>query len=205
MAEIWAAAVATVAVGVYSADKAGDAAASAAGSAANETRRQYDLARKDQQPFLQAGYEALNRQNDILNGNYTGFMQAPDYTYARDAALQAQERGAAARGGYMGGGADADRIRLAEGLATQNLNNYWAKLAGQTGQGYSAANNLGALGANAASNIGNAYMNAGNARASSYENMGNAVGNFATQAAGWYGGLGQDSQGRYLGNQRGRG
>lgn len=205
MAEIWAAAVATVAVGVYSADKAADAQGAAAGSSINEQRRQYDLSRKDQQPFLQAGYEALNRQNDILRGNFTGFEQSPDYTYARDASLQALERGAAARGGYMGGGADADRIKLAEGLATQNLNNYWSKLAGQAGQGYSAASNLGALGANAANQISGAYTNAGNARASSYENMGNLVGNFATQAAGWYGGLGQDSQGRYLGNQRGRG
>lgn len=216
MAEIWAAAVATVAVGAYSADQASkagrrgaDAQRAAADAATAEQRRQFDLTRSDQMPFLDAGYDALRRQQAALEGDFSGFEQSPDYLFALQQGSQALDRGAAARGGFMGGGADADRIKLGQGLASQNFGNYWNRLAGRAGQGQSAATTLGGLGANMATNIGGNLMDAANARASSYANTANQWGNFGNQAAGafgsWYGGLGRDSRGAYLGNQRGRG
>lgn len=215
MAEIWAAAIG-VGISAWSARNAakqgergaqGQDAAAAAATA--EQRRQYDLTRQDQLPFLQGAYDALNRQQAALEGDFSGFEDSPDYAFARQQALQSQERGAAARGGFMGGGADADRMTLASGLASQNFGNYWNRLAGRAGQGQSAATTLGGLGANMATNIGGNLMDAANARASSYANTANQWGNFGNQAAGafgsWYGGLGRDSRGAYLGNQRGRG
>jgi len=211
----WAAAAAVAGAAISAnaqsnAAKKGAAAQGAASDAAiAEQRRQYDLTRQDQLPFLQAAQGALTRQEAFLTGDTSGFENSSDYLFARDQALQGQERGAAARGGFMGGGADADRIALASGLATQNANNYWSRLAGQTGQGYQAAANLGQLGGQAAQNIGQSLNAAGNARASSYNNTANAWGDAATTAGGafsqWYGNLGEDTQGRYLGNQRGRG
>lgn len=216
MAEIWAAAVATVAVGAYSANrqsKAGrqgaDAQREASEMATEEQRRQFDLTRQDQMPFLDAGYDALRRQQAALDGDFSGFENSPDYLFALQQGTQALDRGAAARGGFTGGGADADRIKLGQGLASQNFGNYWNRLAGRAGQGQSSATNLGGLGMQMASNIGGNMMDAANARASSYANSANAWGNFGNQAAGafgsWYGGLGRDSRGAYLGNQRGRG
>lgn len=194
MAEVWAAAVATVVVGAYSADqqaKAGEKGANAqmAASAAStaEERRQYDQTRQDQLPFLEAGYDALRRQTAALNGDYSGFESSPDYLYARDQGIQSLDRSAAARGGYTGGGADADRMTFASGLASQNFNNYWDRLRGRAGQGQGSAQNLAGYGAQMAGNIGNNLMNSANARASSYANTANAWGNFANQAVGAFG------------------
>lgn len=200
MAEIWVAGAA-IAVGAYSADqqaKAGRAGAAAQGQAAAmstaEQRRQFDLSRQDQLPFLEAGYDALRRQNEALNGDFSGFQNSPDYKYALDSSLRAQERGAAARGGFMGGAADADRIALAQGLASQNFNNYWTRLAGRAGQGQGSAQNLAGYGAQMAGNIGNNLTNAANARASSYANSANAWSNFGDQVVG--------ALGQYAGSRR---
>lgn len=181
---------ATLIGGAIQADSAGDAAdASAAGGAASiaEQRRQFDLSRQDQLPFLEAGYDALRAQNAALKGDYSGFQNSPDYAYALQQGLQSQERGAAARGGFMGGGADADRIALAQGLASQNFGNYWNRLAGRAGQGQSTAQNLGALGSQYATNVGNTYQDTANTRASSYLAQGNAWGNALGGAAGAFG------------------
>jgi hypothetical protein len=194
MAEIWVMGVATLAVGAYGANqqrRAGERGAQAQEDAANaasaEDRRQYDLSRQDQLPFLQAGYDAIARQQAALNGDWSGFNNSPDYAYARDQSLQALERGAAARGGFMGGGADADRMTMANGLASQNFNNYWSRLAGMAGQGQGSAQNLAGYGAQMAGNIGSNLMNAANARASSYANTANAWSNFGNQAMGAFG------------------
>lgn len=152
-----------------------------------EQRRQFDITRGDLMPWLNAGTQALGQQQAVLAGDYSGFMNSPDYLYARDSSLQALERGAAARGGYMGGGADADRIELASGLATQNLGNYWGKLAGMSGAGQQTATNLGQFGANMAGNIGNAYGNIGAARASSYAAQANNWNNVLNQGANLFG------------------
>lgn len=179
--------------------KAGEKGAKAQERAANaasaEERRQFDLTRQDQLPFLQAGYDAIRRQQAALNGDWSGFQATPDYAFTRDQSLQALERGAAARGGFMGGGADADRLQLANGLAAQQFGNYWNRLAGMAGQGQGSAQQLGQLGAGMAGNIGNNLMNAAQARASSYANTANAWGNVANQAVGafgaWMGNRGQ--------------
>lgn len=150
-------------------------------AAIEEQRRQYDQTREDMQPWMQSGRQALDMQGRVLAGDYSGFNDSPDYLYARDSSLQALDRSAAARGGYMGGGADADRIELANGLATQNLNNYWNKLAGMSGAGQQTAANLGTFGQNSANSIGNSYGNIGAARASSYAAQANNWGNVMGQ------------------------
>lgn len=80
-----------------------------------------------------------------------------------------------------GGGADADRISLGQGLATQYANNYWNKISGMAGNGQQSAANLGQLGSNSANQIAQGYGNIGQARASSYANTANAYGNLANQ------------------------
>lgn len=185
---------ATLITGAYSANqagKAGDAAAAGAAASSAEQARQYDQTRADQLPFLEAGYDAIRAQNAALKGDFSAFQASPDYLYARDESLNALDRGAAARGGFTGGGADADRIRLASGLASQNFGNYWDRLRQRAGQGQSSASNLGALGSNYAANIGQTYQDAANARASSYIAQGNAWGDAVGQGANafgqWYG------------------
>lgn len=170
------AAGATLAVGLYSANQqrgAADDARRASQSATDQTiaeqRRQYDLTRSDQMPWLDAGRNALDLQGAYLAGDTSGFDKSPDYAFAVQQGTQALDRGAAARGNLFGGGADADRIALGQGLATQYAGNYWNKLAGLSGTGQSTASGLGGLGMGMASNIGNALTgNAETQRQSSY-------------------------------------
>lgn len=174
MAEVWVAG-ATLAVGAYSANQqknaaedAANAAQGAADASTAEQRRQYDLTRQDQMPWLQAGQQALQLQDNFLKGDMSGFENSAGYKFAVDQGFQGLNRGAAANGSFNSGGADADRIAFGQGLASQYADNYWNKLSGRAGIGQSTASGLGTLGANMAGNIGNNYMNAANARASSY-------------------------------------
>lgn len=158
-----------------------------------EQQREYNQTRTDQLPFLQAGYGALDKENALLKGDYSGFENSPDYKFTLAQGIGAQDKSAAARGSLYSGGHSQDLNNYAQGTADTFLNSYWNKLAGQAGQGQVSANNLGALGANEAGNIGNYLTNAGNARASSYLTQGNigaqqigAWGNAANQALGYY-------------------
>lgn len=155
------------------ASKGADAQAQAQMAAIEEQRRQYDQSRADMMPWLQAGQGGLRQLNRLAGGDFSGFYESPEYAFTRDQGLQALERGAAARGGLYSGGADADRMRFASGLASQEYGNHWNRLAGLAGVGQTAAGNLGALGQNMATNIGNAYGNIGNARASAYQQQAN--------------------------------
>jgi hypothetical protein len=179
---------------IYSANKqskAGEKGAqgqvAASQYATDEQRREYDQSRQDQLPFLQAGQDALGRQAAFLNGDWSGFENSPDYKFALDQGLKLSDRSAAARGSLFSGGHSADLMQLGQGLAQQNANDYWNKLAGRAGQGQVTASNLGQLGANMATNIGNNAMNGANARASSYANTANAWGNATNQLAGLVG------------------
>ena len=161
-----------------------------ADAATAEQRRQFDVTRSDMQPWMQAGQDALQMQQRFLAGDFSGFQASPDYAYALQEGFQGLDRGAAAAGGLWSGGADADRIRLGQGLATQNANNYWNRLAGLSNTGQTTASQLGSFGANAASNIGGYQMNAANARASAYQQRGDAYANLGNQLAGFAGYLG---------------
>lgn len=192
MAEVWVAG-ATLAVGAYSAyssAQAGKDAAGAAGAASAaqiaENRRQYDQSREDNMPFLEAGYDALGRQNAVLNGDTSGFDQSADYLFRRDQGFRGLNAGLAAAGnagpGGFSGGADADRIALGQGLAGQAIDSYWNKLAGRAGQGQTSAGQLGQLGAGYAASNGDAYQAAGAARGSAYQNSANAWNQFGATA-----------------------
>jgi len=189
------AALAIGAYGAYSSAQAGKAGAKAQENAANaataEQQRQYDQTRQDQLPFLQAGQNAVGLQQRYLNGDTSGFENSPDYKFAVQQGTKQLDAGATANGNLWGGGADADRIALGQGLATQYANNYWSKLAGMASQGQTSATTLGYQGANTANQIGQNYGNIGQARASSYANTANSWNNFGNQMSNM---LGQQSQ-----------
>jgi hypothetical protein len=177
----WVAVGATVisgAISLYGQNKAAKAQQKGADAATAEQARQFDQSRADQQPWLQAGQQALTQQQALNSGDFSSFYQSPDYAFARDQGLQSLERGAAARGGFMGGGADADRMNFASGLASQNYGNFYNRLAGMSNTGQGTATNLGNLGANYANNMGNLAINQGGARASSYQQKANMYGDW---------------------------
>lgn len=181
-----------IGAGLYGAKKQSDAAKGAAKAQQQATdaqiaeqRRQYDQSRQDQMPFLQAGYDALARQQRFLDGDYSQALASPDYLARLEWGQKGLDRGAAARGNLFSGGYDADRMKFNADMATEGINTYWNRLAGRAGQGQVTASGLGALGANMAGNIGAALQNNANARASSYLQQGN----IAAQTAAGVGGI----------------
>lgn len=155
-----------------SAKKGANAAADGQMASVLEQQRQYDQTRQDMMPWLDAGRQGLNQLSLLASGDMRGFYNSPEYAFTRDQGLQSLERGAAARGGLYSGGADADRMKFASGLASQEYGNHWNRLAGLSGVGQATAGSLGQFGANAATNIGNAYGNIGNIRQSMYQQQG---------------------------------
>jgi len=166
------------------AEDAANASRDATNSSIAEQRRQFDITRNDQQPWLQAGTSALGRLAALNDGDYSGFENSPDYLYARDEGLNGINRHLAAKGGYYSGGGDADRMKFLSGLATQNLGNYRGSLQSLAGLGQSTASGLGSLGMGMASNIGNLNANHANAMRASAYGRADAYG----QAAGAIGG-----------------
>ena len=191
MAEIWAAAVATVAVGAYSANQAKQSAKGAANAqsrsadaATAEQQRQFDLTRQDQQPWMQAGQNALTQMQALNSGDFSSFKSSPDYAYARDQMQQGIERGAAARGSLYSGGTNVDLATALNGIASQNYGNYYNRLSNMAGQGQATAGSLGGLGMNMAGQIGSNLQDAGRARASAFLSTGDTN----SQLAGGIGG-----------------
>lgn len=184
----WGAAIAAVAaVGgaamqSNAAKKAAKAGQGSADAATAESARQYDLSRGDMQPWLQTGQWALTQQENLLR-NPSALADNPQYQWALEQGFKGLDRGAAASGNLFGGGMDADRIRLGQGLAGQQLDNIFNRYASLSQTGQTTANQLGALGANyAQQQQGNLFAGA-NARASGYANQSNAWGNALGQLA----------------------
>lgn len=177
----------------------------AADQATAEQRRQYDLTRSDQMPWLQTGTWALDQQKKAMMGDWSGFNQSPDYQYALDQGVKMQDRSAASRGRLYSGGYGEDLTKFGQGLATQNYGNYMNRLAGLSNTGQTSANALGGFGANMANNIAQNTIGAGQARASGYMNQANNYGNALNQLGGIAGDYFGSKGGFYLGNNPGRG
>jgi hypothetical protein len=198
-------------LGAYTADKAGreqaDAAERAAGTQAAASRYAADLQQKQyeenvqrQQPFYQAGVNALPEL--VQASRYTPFGQEqfqadPGYGFRLSEGQKALERSAAARGGLISGGAMKAATRFGQEMGSQEytnaFNRYQAErqarlgpLQSLTGMGQSTSQQLGAAGAQNASAIGNygmqganataeGYLGSANARASGYMGMSNAA------------------------------
>jgi hypothetical protein len=158
-------------LGASGARKAAKEQTKSAQAAIAEQRRQFDLTRSDQMPWLDAGRNALARLQDP-----TAFTTDPGYEFIRTEGQRGVEQSAAARGGALSGNALRALTEYNANLADQSYTNWWNRQAGLAGVGQSSAQNLGALGQVNASNIGNALMAGGDARASGIAGRYNALG-----------------------------
>ena len=62
---------------IWGANKAADATTDAAKIATNEQKRQYDLTRSDQMPWMQTGKWALGQLQNAMQGDFSGFYNSP--------------------------------------------------------------------------------------------------------------------------------
>jgi hypothetical protein len=166
----------TFVVDAWAANKSASAQKSAGKKSLAEQKRQFDLTRSDQMPWMQAGSAALGQMQAMNNGDFSKFYSSPDYQFALDQGMQGLDRSAAARGRLFSGGYGQDLTKYAQGMATQNYGNYYNRLAGLSGTGQTTATNLGQIGQNYANAYGNIQGNIGNARASAYQGYANALG-----------------------------
>jgi hypothetical protein len=163
--------------GKKSSNKAAKAQEQASQASVAEQRRQFDLTRADQMPWLDAGRNALA---DLQNPN--AFQADPAYNFLRSEGQRGIEQSAAARGGASSGNALKALAEFNTNLANSSYGDWWNRKAGLAGVGQTSAQNLGVLGANTASNIGNALMAGGNARASGIIGGANALSQGAANA-----------------------
>lgn len=105
------------------------------------------------------------------------FFTSPDYQFRLSEGQKAIERGAAARGGLLGGATQKSLAQYAGDLASGEYQNYANRLASLAGVGQTSAQQLGTLGAETAGQIGQAQMQAGQARASGYLGTANTINN----------------------------
>lgn len=187
--------VGTVATSAYSANQAKKGAQAQARSydaATAEQARQFDVIQEQQQPWMEAGKNAL-AELTALSGiggqpaNFENFFASPDYQFALQQGMQGVQNSAAARGGLYSGNALRAITDYGQGMASQQLGNYANRLAGIAGVGQTATNQLTGASQNYANNVGNLLVGQGNARASGIVGQGNAWVNGANQLAMLYG------------------
>jgi hypothetical protein len=147
-------------------------------------------------PYTQFGQNALGRLSAVEGGDYSAFENAPDYQFALDQSMRANDRSAAARGSLYSGGADADRMQLASGLASQNLQNYLGRMMGQAGMGMQAqgaVSNILGQRAGLAVDAGNAAAGTAMQRGQNWQNT---LGNVWSFGSDWLGGNSLGKQGK---------
>ncbi len=176
--------------------RAAQSAADTTGAATDRAialqREQYQKQLEMQQPFYQAGVNALPElvnASRYQNFGMNQFQADPGYGFRLSEGQKALERSAAARGGLLSGGTGKALQRFGQDYGSQEymnaFNRYQTERAARlnplqslTGMSQTTANTLGNVGQNMAGNIGNAYMQQG-------INQGNALlaGNQARSSA----------------------
>ena len=194
-------------LGAFSANKAGqgqaDAAERAAQIQADASRYASDLQQQQyqqnvarQQPFYEAGVNALPAL--VKASTYTPFgmdqfQQDPGYAFRLSEGQKALDRSAAARGGLISGGALKAAATYGQNMGSQEYQNAFNRyqteraatlnpLQSLTGMGQTTAAGLGAAGQNMASSVGGYGMAGANATA------GGMTDSAAARASGYVGG-----------------
>lgn len=182
-------------------NKANDASA-----AANELQRyMYDTTRSDQEPYRNAGYDALKKLTGFQDPSVSAsdVMNEPGYQFGLQQGLGSLQNTAAARGGLYSGATGKALTQYGNDYASSKYNdafnrmqtdasNRWGRMAGLAGIGQAAQSQVNAAGsnyANQASNIG--LSNAGYQGAAGMQNAniwGNALSSLVSNGnrANWW-------------------
>lgn len=194
-------------IGGIASNKAASTAASATEAAANTSadvqREMFNKQVELQEPWRQAGINALSQMQGQTNAMPAAFSgkvdltQDPGYAFRMSEGLKALDRSAAARGGLLSGAQLKGVQRFGQDLASQEYQNAYNRaltkynadvqregtgynrLAALAGVGQTATGQLAGSAASTGANLGNLYYNAGQSagasRASGYMGMSNAL------------------------------
>lgn len=153
--------------------KATDAQVAAQQEAIAEQRRQFDLARGDQMPWMETGKQALGDIGDLLGLNgpeaaataIAALKSSPMFTSLYNTGEESILQNASATGGIRGGNTQGALYEHGENTLASVIERQLAGLGGLSGTGVNTATNLGNLGANMAGQIGTSLGNIGAAQA----------------------------------------
>jgi hypothetical protein len=195
-----AAILGSAALGAVASRSAAKTQAGAADRAADVQRSQFEQTREDQAPYRQAGYNALAELQRTA-GNVPAAFKFGDYEFKADPSYgfrlaegqKALDRQAAARGGFISGGALKAATRFGQEMGSQEYGNAYNRAltsygtdvarenqlynrqAALAGIGQTATNLVGTAGQNYATNVGNLMTGAGAATAAGQVGMSNAL------------------------------
>ncbi len=160
-------------------NKAANAQQQGAQAGLDFTKQVYGDAQGNLNPFISGGQGALSSLANAQAGDYSGFNSSPDYLWALQQGLSNMDNGAAAQLRLNSGGLANDRAKYAEGLATQNLNNWANRNLSIAQLGAQSAGQLGSLGTQNAGLQSQLYGNKADAQAAGYYNTAGTLGNLA--------------------------
>lgn len=197
---IAAATIGSGVIGAYASSKAAGEQADAQRAATAEQRRQFNKQIELQEPFRQAGVNALPEL--VAASRYTPFgmeqFQAdPGYGFRLKEGLRALEGSAAARGGLLSGSAMRGLTRYGQELGSQEFTNAFNRYQSERAARLNPLQSLAGMGQTNAATMAQqagAYgqqmaQNAatmGNIRASGYMNTANALNNALNQGVNYY-------------------
>lgn len=169
-------------LGAAASVKAAKTQAAAARDATAAQERMFERQVELQEPWRQAGINALARLEKYPTFGMDQFQTDPGYAFRFDQGQKALERSAAARGGLISGGTGGALQQFGQGLASQEYQNAFnryqaerANLAQLAGFGQSATNQQTAAAGQYGANVGNLMTGAGAAQAAGYVGAANAL------------------------------
>jgi len=177
-------------VGAYASNRASKTQAQAAQQGIEAQERMFERQNELQEPFRQAGEEALNKLIP-LSSNYTPFgasqfQQDPGYAFRLSEGMKALDRTAAARGGLLSGSTLKAAQRYGQEMGSQEYMNAFNRyqternaqlnpLQSLAGLGQTSTNALSGMAGQMGQNYAAGYGNVGQARASGYVGGANAL------------------------------
>ncbi|PHS02426.1 MAG: hypothetical protein COA78_21130 [Blastopirellula sp.] len=180
-----AVAVGTLAAGKMSSnasDKATRAQANAAQSGMTSEERMFDRSLELQEPYRDAGYDALEGLQGLTDptqraGMLQDYYAGPEYQQQAAQIEEQQLRNAAATGGIRGGANQAALATIAPGLGQQYLSGLGQQYTGLANMGMGAASQGSAQASQLGSSMAALQQQAGQASASNSLAQGNIWGN----------------------------
>lgn len=173
----WAAAITagTSLVNGYLGNKAAGEQADAAQAGLDFTKQVYGDAQGNFQPYMAAGQQGLTGLDALAGGDYSGFMNSPDYLASQQAGIYALDHSAAARNRLNSGGYEVDLQNAGQNNAAQYLGQYRQSLQYLAGMGQQSVGQLAGIGQQAAGQVANQYGQIGQAQANGLGAWGGAI------------------------------
>lgn len=175
---IEAAIIGSALVGGYSANKAAKTQAKAAQEGIDAQERMFERQVELQQPWREAGVNALARLQQLAPYQQFGeaqFRADPGYAFRLSEGMKALERSRAAGGNLLSGGTLRAGQRYAQDLASQEYGNAFNRYQAERAATLQPYQSLAGIGQTAANTLTGAAGQLGGAQAAGYGQMGSAL------------------------------